>query len=68
MGRPRYRRARSLLITADAGGSNGARLRLWTWELQQLAERLEPLVAAGQCLAVADHTLQVLARKQRHAL
>jgi hypothetical protein len=27
MGRPRYRRARSLLITADAGGSNGARLR-----------------------------------------
>jgi Rhodopirellula transposase DDE domain len=29
MGRPRYRRARSLLITADAGGSNGARLRLW---------------------------------------
>jgi transposase len=39
MGRPRYRRARSLLITADAGGSNGARLRLWKWELQQLANR-----------------------------
>ncbi len=39
MGRPRYRRARSLLITADAGGSNGARLRLWKWELQQLADR-----------------------------
>ena len=39
MGRPRYPRARSLLITADAGGSNGSRLRLWKWELQQLADR-----------------------------
>ena len=39
MGRPRYRRARSLLITADAGGSNGPRVRLWKWELQRLANR-----------------------------
>ena len=39
MGRPAYRRAQSLVITADAGGSNGARLRLWKWELQQLANR-----------------------------
>src|SRR5437667_3737849 len=39
MGRPRYRRARSLLITADAGGSNGSRVRLWKWELQRLANR-----------------------------
>jgi len=39
MGRPRYRRARSLLITADAGGSNGTRVRLWKWELQHLANR-----------------------------
>ena len=39
MGRPRYPRARALLITADAGGSNGTRLRLWKWELQQLATR-----------------------------
>jgi hypothetical protein len=39
MGRPRYPRARSLLVTADAGGSNGARVRLWKWELQQLANR-----------------------------
>jgi hypothetical protein len=39
MGRPAYRQAQSLLITADAGGSNGARLRLWKWELQQLANR-----------------------------
>jgi hypothetical protein len=39
MGRPVYRGATSLLVTADAGGSNGARLRLWKWELQQLANR-----------------------------
>jgi hypothetical protein len=39
MGQPAYRRARSLLITADAGGSNGARLRLWKWELQRFANR-----------------------------
>src|SRR6202158_928363 len=29
MGRSAYPRARSLVITADAGGSNGTRLRLW---------------------------------------
>jgi Rhodopirellula transposase DDE domain len=39
MGRPVYQDATTLLITADAGGSNGARLRLWKWELQQLATR-----------------------------
>jgi hypothetical protein len=39
MGRPVYQDATTLLITADAGGSNGARLRLWKWELQQLANR-----------------------------
>ena len=42
MGRPRYPRARSLLITADAGGSNGPRVRLWKWELQQLANSHRP--------------------------
>jgi hypothetical protein len=39
MGRRSYPRARSLVITADAGGSNGPRVRLWKWELQQLANR-----------------------------
>ena len=39
MGRPSYPRARRLLITADAGGSNGARVRLWKWELQRLADK-----------------------------
>jgi len=39
MGRRAYPRARSLLITADSGGSNGSRLRLWKWELQQFANQ-----------------------------
>ena len=38
-GPPGLSRRHALLITADAGGSNGARLRLWKWELQQLANR-----------------------------
>ncbi len=37
-GRVRYPQAQRLLITADGGGSNGSRLRLWKWELQQLAD------------------------------
>jgi transposase len=39
MGRPAYPHARALLITADAGGSNGPRVRLWKWELQRFANR-----------------------------
>ncbi len=38
MGRERYPAATRLLVTADAGGSNGYRLRLWKWELQKLAD------------------------------
>jgi hypothetical protein len=37
-GRRLYPRARQLLITADGGGSNGYRLRLWKLELQKLAD------------------------------
>jgi hypothetical protein len=38
MGRRHYPRAASLLITADSGGSNGTRVRLWKWELQRFAD------------------------------
>jgi hypothetical protein len=38
MGQPLYPEATRLLVTADAGGSNGARLRLWKTELQRLAD------------------------------
>jgi Rhodopirellula transposase DDE domain len=37
-GRAVYSRAQALLITADGGGSNGSRLRLWKLELQKLAD------------------------------
>src|SRR6202142_1179337 len=37
-GRALYSAARALLITADGGGSNGSRLRLWKLELQKLAD------------------------------
>ena len=39
MGRAAYANATTLLITADSGGSNGARVRLWKWELQRFARR-----------------------------
>ena len=38
MGRLAYPRAQRLLITADGGGSNGSRNRLWKMELQKLAD------------------------------
>jgi hypothetical protein len=40
-GRQAYPNAKRLLITADSGGSNGSRLRLWKWELQLLADELQ---------------------------
>jgi len=40
LGRKRYPKARRLLITADGGGSNGYRVRLWKVELQNLANWL----------------------------
>ena len=38
IGRKRYPNARELTITADCGGSNGSRVRLWKVELQKLAD------------------------------
>jgi len=35
---PKYPSSKRLLISADAGGSNGYRVRLWKWELAQLAQ------------------------------
>lgn len=40
VGSQRYPNAREVFITADAGGSNGYRLRVWKHELQQLADRV----------------------------
>lgn len=35
-----YPSAKGLLLTADGGGSNGSRLRLWKWELQRFADEI----------------------------
>jgi hypothetical protein len=40
MGSERHRHAKELLITADGGGSNGSRCRLWKVALQDLADHL----------------------------
>lgn len=40
MGRSNYPDANHLLITADGGGSNGSRVRLWKIKLQELANEL----------------------------
>ena len=45
-GRRIYADARQILITADAGGSNGYRLRLWKVELQKFADQ------TGLCISV----------------
>jgi Rhodopirellula transposase DDE domain len=41
VGRVRYPHAKRLLITADGGGSNGSRVRLWKLELQRLVDELD---------------------------
>jgi hypothetical protein len=40
MGKKRHPKAKRLMITADGGGSNGCRVRLWRVELQRLADEL----------------------------
>ena len=47
LGRARYPEAKRLVITADCGGSNGARLRLWKCELQRLANETGLAVAVA---------------------
>lgn len=41
MGRKRYPKAKRLMITADGGGSNGYRVRLWKIELQNFADEIK---------------------------
>lgn len=41
LGRRRYPNATKLLITADGGGSNGSRNRLWKYRIQQFANRYD---------------------------
>jgi hypothetical protein len=47
LGKARYPNATQLLITADCGGSNGARVRLWKRELQIFANEAELSIAVA---------------------
>ena len=47
MGQPLYPGAKKLLITADGGGSNVSRVRLWKRELQRLADELGMEIAVS---------------------
>jgi transposase len=47
MGQEKYSQAQQLLITADGGGSNGSRLRLWKLELQRLADETRLAIAVS---------------------
>ncbi|MEZ6127573.1 MAG: ISAzo13 family transposase [Planctomycetaceae bacterium] len=44
LGRKRYAKPKRLLITADSGGSNGHRNRLWKYELQRLADETRMII------------------------
>jgi DNA-binding phage protein len=46
-GLEKYPQAQRLLITADGGGSNGSRLRLWKIELQRLADETGLVIAVS---------------------
>ena len=39
LGKKQYRSCKRLLVTADSGGSNSSRSRLWKLELQRLADQ-----------------------------
>lgn len=41
MGKSIYKKSNKILITADCGGSNGYKNRLWKWELQKLSNEIK---------------------------
>ena len=47
MGNEKYPKTKRLMITADGGGSNGSRLRLWKLELQMLADETGLAIAVS---------------------
>jgi hypothetical protein len=49
MGRERYPAMRRLMTTADGGGSNGSRLRLWKMALQKLADETGLVIQVCHC-------------------
>jgi hypothetical protein len=71
IGRARYLGMSRLMITADGGGSNGSRLRLWKWSLQQLADETGLIIEVCHYFQVeqdrASHVLLHHPELARHA-
>jgi Rhodopirellula transposase DDE domain len=75
LGRKRYPRATRLLITADSGGSNSPRTRLWRWALQQFAMRPESTSnfatihlapASGTRSSIGSSAISLVTGKESH--
>ncbi len=60
LGRERYTDARTLTVTADCGGANGYRTRLWKVELQRLADETGLSLPAGHQQVEQDRASAVL--------
>ena len=56
LGLERFPRATTLTITADCGGSNGNRTRLWKTELQRLADHTQLEIRVCQLPATSGTT------------
>lgn len=54
MGCQTYPDAKRLMITADGGGSNGSRVKLWKVELQKLADEIGLDITVGHLPVNAD--------------
>ena len=63
IGRQRYPDMRELTITADCGGSNNVRARLWKIELQKLADELQMSIKA---LPLSSRHVQESRPKELH--
>ena len=60
MGKVAYPQAHAILITADGGGSNASRNRLWKVELPQLADEIGLALSSGDQQVEEDRTSDVL--------
>lgn len=58
MGRKRYPDASEIFITADAGGSNGYRARVWKFELQRISDKFGLPIHVSQLPAWLEQVAQ----------
>jgi hypothetical protein len=66
MGNPLYPRSKHLLITADCGGGNGNRTRLWKLKLQEFADEVGMTIHV--CHLSTGQNLEIVDRKGFHEI